>query len=392
MDKNEEIYRWVAAWIKGELTPEDEAELACWLKQDPKNQEWFDTFTTRENLKGALSLYASFHTAKRWEELERYCRITNRRKIHPGYWRYVAAVVILFIIGGIGFLYFVPDTRKEMTLAAVGPKEFHQQAVLVLENGKELVLNGIKDTCLSLGQGERLWINDQGRLAYHQDSLQQETPEEWHILRIPRGGEYTLVLEDGSRVWLNSASELRYPVRFTGKNRQVTLEGEAYFEIAKNKKSPFQVFAENVKIQVTGTCFNVKAYPSDKVIKTTLDEGSINIGHIRSRRPMQQIFPGQTAVYEKRSNVIKIKTDRYHDDASSWKGNQLTFRNASLKEVLTTLQRHFDIEIAVKNEKIASFTYNFVCKGNDLNYVLEVMQSITPVSFKKISEYTYTVE
>ena len=95
MDKNEEIYRWVAAWIKGELTPEDEAELACWLKQDPKNQEWFDTFTTRENLKGALSLYASFHTAKRWEELERYCRITNRRKIHPGYWRYVAAVVIL---------------------------------------------------------------------------------------------------------------------------------------------------------------------------------------------------------------------------------------------------------------------------------------------------------
>ena len=140
MDKNEEICRWVAAWIKGELTPEDEAELACWLKQDPKNQEWFDTFTTRENLKGALSLYASFHTAKRWEELERYCRITNRRKIHPGYWRYVAAVVILFIIGGIGFLYFVPDTRKEMTLAAVGPKEFHQQAVLVLENGKELVL------------------------------------------------------------------------------------------------------------------------------------------------------------------------------------------------------------------------------------------------------------
>ena len=74
-------------------------------------------------------------------------------------------MVILFIIGGIGFLYFVPDTRKEMTLAAVGPKEFHQQAVLVLENGKELVLNGIKDTCLSLGQGERLWINDQGRFG-----------------------------------------------------------------------------------------------------------------------------------------------------------------------------------------------------------------------------------
>lgn len=193
-------------------------------------------------------------------------------------------------------------------------------------------------------------------------------------------------------MWLNADSKLTYPEQFAKYNRNVTLEGEAYFEIAENKKSPFQVLAENVKIQVTGTCFNVKAYASDKVIKTTLDEGSINIGHMQSRRPMQQMLPGQTAVYEKRSNVIKIKTDRYHDDASSWKSNRLIFRNASLKEVLTTLSRHFDIEITVKNEKIASFTYDFVCKGNDLNYVLEVMQSITPVSFKKISEYTYTVE
>ena len=207
-----------------------------------------------------------------------------------------------------------------------------------------------------------------------------------------RGEKLLVLLPDGSRVWLNADSKLTYPEQFAKYNRNVTLEGEAYFEIAENKKSPFQVLAENVKIQVTGTCFNVKAYASDKVIKTTLDEGSINIGHVQSRRPMQQMLPGQTAVYEKRSNVIKIKTDRYHDDASSWKSNRLIFRNASLKEVLTTLSRHFDIEITVKNEKIASFTYDFVCKGNDLNYVLEVMQSITPVSFKKISEYTYTVE
>lgn len=207
-----------------------------------------------------------------------------------------------------------------------------------------------------------------------------------------RGEKLLVLLPDGSRVWLNADSKLTYPEQFAKYNRNVTLEGEAYFEIAENKKSPFQVLAENVKIQVTGTCFNVKAYASDKVIKTTLDEGSINIGHVQSRRPMQQMLPGQTAVYEKRSNVIKIKTDRYHDDASSWKSNRLIFRNTSLKEVLTTLSRHFDIEITVKNEKIASFTYDFVCKGNDLNYVLEVMQSITPVSFKKISEYTYTVE
>ena len=207
-----------------------------------------------------------------------------------------------------------------------------------------------------------------------------------------RGEKLLVLLPDGSRVWLNSDSKLTYPEQFAKYHRKVTLEGEAYFDIAENKKSPFQVFAENVKIQVTGTCFNVKAYASDKVIKTTLDEGNINIGHVRSRRPMQQMLPGQTAVYEKRSNVIRIKTDKYHDDASSWKNNRFIFRNAPQKEVIATLARHFDIEIRVKNEKITSFTYDFVCKGNDLNYVLEVMQSITPVRFKKISEYTYIVE
>ena len=132
-----------------------------------------------------------------------------------------------------------------------------------------------------------------------------------------RGEKLLVLLPDGSRVWLNADSKLTYPEQFAKYNRNVTLEGEAYFEIAENKKSPFQVLAENVKIQVTGTCFNVKAYASDKVIKTTLDEGSINIGHVQSRRPMQQMLPGQTAVYEKRSNVIKIKTGAKIYDTTS---------------------------------------------------------------------------
>ena len=245
---------------------------------------------------------------------------------------------------------------------------------------------------MTLKESDGVTIHTNDQALVYVDSLDDQDVNLQNRLITPKGGEYTIMLADGTKVWVNAATEIRYPVKFAGKERRVRLEGEAYFEIAENKKSPFLVLAENVKIQVTGTCFNVKAYASDKVIKTTLDEGSINIGHVQSRRPMQQMLPGQTAVYEKRSNVIKIKTDRYHDDASSWKSNRLIFRNASLKEVLTTLSRHFDIEITVKNEKIASFTYDFVCKGNDLNYVLEVMQSITPVSFKKISEYTYTVE
>ena len=379
MDKNEEICRWVAAWIKGELTPEDEAELACWLKQDPKNQEWFDTFTTRENLKGALSLYASFHTAKRWEELERYCRITNRRKIHPGYWRYVAAVVILFIIGGIGFLYFVPDTRKEMTLAAVGPKEFHQQAVLVLENGKELVLNGIKDTCLSLGQGERLWINDQGRLAYHQDSLQQETPEEWHILRIPRGGEYTLVLEDGSRVWLNSASELRYPVRFTGKNRQVTLEGEAYFEVAKDPECPFFVEMEGVEVRVYGTSFNVNTHQKG-CIQTVLVKGSIGV-KVLSSGMESVIRPGQMAEFKQGNTKVDVK-DVNVAVYTDWKDGIFRFENQRLEDILTVLSNWYDVDVFYQTPSVKELHFSgYMERYKDVRVILEAITLSTGVTF-----------
>ena len=318
------------------------------------------------------------HTAKRWEELERYCRITNRRKIHPGYWRYVAAVVILFIIGGIGFLYFVPDTRKEMTLAAVGPKEFHQQAVLVLENGKELVLNGIKDTCLSLGQGERLWINDQGRLAYHQDSLQQETPEEWHILRIPRGGEYTLVLEDGSRVWLNSASELRYPVRFTGKNRQVTLEGEAYFEVAKDSLNRFVVQAGDLAVEALGTSFNVKAYEEDNQAVVTLFQGKVKTSVGRDEA---FLLPDQAVTYLKNKGQLKKSTlnDAYR--ACLWRNNELAFNDEALSEIAVLLNRMYNIQVVFKSEKVKALRFTGVITNNSLDNIIELISLTSPIIY-----------
>lgn len=386
MDKNEERYRWVAAWIKGELTPEDQAELVGWLKQDPKNQEWFDTFTAKESLREALALYASFHTTERWEELEHRCGITNRRKIHPGYWRYVAAVVVLFITGGIGFWYFTPDTRKEMPLAVVDQKEYHQQAVLVMENGKEFVLNGIKDTCLLLGQGERLWINDQGHLAYRQDSLQQETPEEWHILRIPKGGEYKLVLEDGSRVWLNSASELRYPVRFTDKNRQVILEGEAYFEVARNEARPFIVKAGGQQVEVLGTSFDVTAYPGEPGIYTTLLHGSVEVSGEEGK---QLLKPGQQAIYTAKGIEVKEVNAALY---CSWIQDRFVFVSEELEAVARKLERWYDVSFFFAGESLKAKRFSgSIPKYSDLSKVLKMLELTTNIRFKK-TDKTVVVE
>lgn len=386
MDKNEEAYRWVAAWIKGELTPEEETELTCWLKQDPKNQEWFDAFTAKENLKEVLALYASFHTAERWEELERRCGIMTRRKIYPDYWRYVAAMVILFITGGIGFWYFAPDACKEMPLAVVDQKEFHQQAVLVMEDGKEFVLNGIKDTCLLLGQGERLSINNQGRLAYQQDSLQRDTSEAWHILRIPKGGEYTLELEDGSRVWLNSESELRYPVRFVGKKRQVILEGEAYFEVARNEARPFIVQSGGQEVKVLGTSFDVTAYHGEPGIYTTLLKGSVEVSGEKGK---QLLKPGQQAIYTEQGIEVKEVNAALY---CSWIKDRFVFVSEELEMVVRKLERWYGVSFFFAGESLKTEQFSgSIPKYSDLSKVLKMLELTTNIRFKK-TDKTVIVE
>ena len=387
--------------LLGDASDEEQLVLEQRLSEHPELKTVYEKLQDSEELKDSFNKYKEYSSEKAYEHfLQQIQQKENPsdgkiRRIRT--WWYAAAAMVVLAVGisfyAVNHYQAMEDNKARIALIEPGSK----QAVLTLPDGSTIDVQ--KKDINVIVDGVQVKYN-KGVLSYrptvttqqHAEKNVDESPAKSNELVIPRGGENTVLLADGTTVHLNAGSKLIYPARFVGKRRIVTLEGEAYFEIAENKKSPFQVLAENVKIQVTGTCFNVKAYASDKVIKTTLDEGSINIGHVQSRRPMQQMLPGQTAVYEKRSNVIKIKTDRYHDDASSWKSNRLIFRNASLKEVLTTLSRHFDIEITVKNEKIASFTYDFVCKGNDLNYVLEVMQSITPVSFKKISEYTYTVE
>lgn len=214
----------------------------------------------------------------------------------------------------------------------------------------------------------------------------------YHEVCTARGERIIVLLPDGTKVWLNADSRLVYPERFIDNERKVALEGEAYFEVIKNSDNPFLVQADEMKIRVTGTSFNVSAYPADKNIVTTLDEGKVFIGHYAKRSSQYEMSPGQTAVYEKGSSKCKILTDEYYKDASGWKENRLSFRNTPLDDVLTELSRQFDVTFEIRENKISSFTYNFVCKGNDLGYILKMMSSITPIQFKEISEGKYIVK
>ncbi len=229
-----------------------------------------------------------------------------------------------------------------------------------------------------------------GYLAYQNIDISK--PEYKEICAL-RGERLVVLLEDGTKVWLNADSKLVYPEHFTKDKREVSLVGEAYFEVKKDLSKPFMVQADEMNIRVTGTRFNVSVYPTDSAVTTTLDEGGIVISYpYAEKMGSYHMIPGQTAVYEKGRNICKVMTNAYYKDASDWKDNKLVFRNVPLGEVLTTLSRQFDVAFDVRSEEISKFTYNFTCKLNNLSGILEMMSAITPIKFNEISENVYAVK
>ncbi len=217
------------------------------------------------------------------------------------------------------------------------------------------------------------------------------TPTYREVVTV-RGERILVLLPDGSRVWLNADSKLTYPEHFSKYKRDVQLEGEAYFEVSKDMIAPFHVLAEDLEVKVTGTSFNVSAYASSETIEVTLDEGAISVGGYKNGAAMQEMNPGQTALYDKGKHFCNIQENVHYKEASSWKNNHLTFRNAKLQDVLNTLSRQFDLEFEIHNTEATAFTYNFVGKGSDLSNVIEVMEAITPIKFKKITVDKYVIE
>ena len=208
-----------------------------------------------------------------------------------------------------------------------------------------------------------------------------------------RGERLVVLLEDGTKVWLNADSKLVYPEKFAKKKREVMLVGVAYFEVKKDAEKPFMVQADEMNLRVTGTRFNVSVYPTDSAVTTTLDEGGIVISYpYAERMGSYEMAPGQTAVYEKGSKICKVMQNEYYKEASDWKNNKLVFRNAPMDEVLTTLSRQFDVSFDVRSEEISKFTYNFTCKLNNLSGIFEMMSAITPIKFNEISENVYAVK
>lgn len=222
-------------------------------------------------------------------------------------------------------------------------------------------------------------------------SFFSEDEVEWFSTYIPKGEKRQLLLQDGSKIWVNANSTIAYPSNFNKKNRHVKLSGEGFFEITKDQSSPFTVEIDGLEIKVLGTTFNARSYEKDEDICVVLKEGLIKVSERIKDAPEYYIQPGEMMVYSKANKEIEISQPDATSPFSDWRNDRFVFRNTSLKEVLHILENRYNYTFQVEDTTLYEYTYMLSFQQQTLEQVIKDMERITPVSFKKQKNETFLV-
>lgn len=290
-------------------------------------------------------------------------------------WRYAVAVMIIAAIAGIGlFRYYsnlkqtvVPVSAKILPVKDLPPGA--SKAKLLLANGKAVTLDSIQD--ISLTEADGTIIDQQsGRLVYKgKSNAASETS--FNTLVVPRGGEYQLILADGTKVWMNAASSLRYPTMFVAKERIVYLSGEAYFEVAKNAKMPFKVITDNgMTVEALGTKFDIMAYDDERSVKAALAEGSVRV---TNQDNAVLLSPSQLAEWQKGKRNLRVD-EADMDKILAWKNGMIEFGEDDLPSIMRQLSRWYDVEVSFAGHELNKRYIGSIRRQSKLSQVLEILK------------------
>lgn len=353
----------IARYLSEEITPEENTLLENWRKGDAAHEALFQKICSEENFKKNVEKSASFNTTTGWMEVEKRIRKDNGRERMMKILRYAAAVLIPVFFVGISLKYTSHDYSSSQPVLFAQPiLPGAAKAILTLDNGETINLNRETADVLPKIAGANIRV-DSTTLNY-QLAQSSSTPIEtvYNKVEIPRGGEYALVLSDGTKVHLNSMSSLRFPVAFTADKREVELKGEAYFEVSKTGQ-PFIVNVNGMQVEVLGTTFNISAYP-DEEYHTTLVNGSVKVsaekGESLILKPSQQatIALGGTSI-----QVRTVDTSFY----TSWVKGKIHFKDQRLEDIMKTLSRWYDMKVVYESERIKNIRF-----GCNLNRYEEI--------------------
>ncbi|MGH2649401.1 MAG: FecR family protein [Ginsengibacter sp.] len=281
----------------------------------------------------------------------------NKNKAGPvilsmTWFKMAAAASVILIVSAV-FFFLKPASSKQISKNESGSHLLKNdaapggnKAILTLANGSNIILDSVHNgTLSSQGTIKIIKVGD-GQLAYSKAGEEIKDEVVFNTITTPKGGQYQLTLADGSKVWLNAASSLHYPVAFSGNERKVELTGEGYFEVAKNKEKPFIVSVNNTEVEVLGTHFNVNAYTDESSIRTTLLEGSVKVSKGNTH---SFIVPGEQASISKESDEMSIIKNVNLEETVAWKNGIFQFSHANIETIMRQVARWYDVDVSFES-------------------------------------------
>jgi ferric-dicitrate binding protein FerR (iron transport regulator) len=301
---------------------------------------------------------------------------------------FAAASVIVFIAAALFFRMQI--FRKHSFIVHARGAKCHimpgsDKATLILNDGSKIELDNVPAEDLAIQNGVKISKTACGLLVYKSGHSQPARCKilSYNTLQTPRGGQYKVVLADGTKIWLNSASSLRYPAAFTGAERLVELSGEAYFEVAHNKRRPFRVLSKHQLIEVLGTHFNVNCYADEAKTKTTLIEGMVKVAD-RDAKGIAVLRPGQQSVISTDSHTILVKNINT-EDAIAWKNGYFMFPNESVTTIMREISRWYNVDIEYRGKIPHKTIWGSISRFKNVAETLRMLE-LTGCAHFKIKE------
>lgn len=374
---SDRIVRLLQLYLLGDITEEERQELEDWCEEAPRNRKLFEQICQEDLFSKERYVYEKIHDIKAFSVFEKRVRKVSSRSI-GNWWKYAA--VLLFPILVVGSWKLMHETEQVSIVASsVAPiQPGCSQAVLVLDDGRKVFLKEEEEGVISEDK-EITVTGEKDRLVYTSSEGKNVDEIRFNELEVPRGGEYKVRLADGTLVYLNSATRMKYPVKFDEKERKVYLSGEAYFEVAKDPERPFFVEMEGVEVRVYGTSFNVNTHQEGN-IQTVLVKGSIGV-KVLSSGMESMIRPGQMAEFKQGNTKVDVK-DVNVAVYTDWKDGIFRFENQRLEDILTVLSNWYDVDVFYQTASVKELHFSgYMERYKDVSVILEAITLSTGVTF-----------
>ncbi|MBS1737078.1 MAG: FecR family protein [Bacteroidetes bacterium] len=383
MEKQEKFTGLFQKLLNNECSPEEVDQIVSWIAADKRNEAGKQLVFDQLSAQVSETEIDESIRQRLKDQLEAI--LLNSKPVYKGrliglkFWKYAAAILVLISVAGFYFLLnnqSKGQKAQDKTFATVMKNDIlpgGNRAILTLANGSRIELDSLKKGMLAQQGSANVVQLNPGEISYYKSGdTADKKPIEimYNTITTPRGGQYQVVLPDGSMVWLNAASSLKFPTVFEGNDRKVELTGEGYFEIAKNAAMPFKVSVNNTIVEVLGTHFNVNAYTDEAAMKTTLLEGAVKV---YANGKTQLLKPGEQLSLKK-NGLEKVFDNVNTEQVLAWKNGLFDFSDVELRTIGQQLSRWYQVDISFENNVPDKHISGIISRKNNISTVLQMLE------------------